>query len=333
MREKGIFRIVVLALLLPLLLGVAAADAKKKKKPKSPPVTVVSATKSTSADGELATVTATCPAGKIAVGGGFTSPLLVSGTTLTDLYIVYESRRIGDNSWQVSGGREHSGGAAPSVPLTATVDCRSTTLSTKKPKKASAAKKKKRKVLRITEVSATGAPAATAQQSSCHGHLPGRHPGDRRGLLLDARSEPDGLNSFPVFFADYQSSPTSWLSGFTESGSSLTRRDQLRLLRRGPGSEGDDLSFTRPRIKHGGDPIEDSALAQLPQGTRPARWRIQLDSTGRRGPAADLDEVRRLPGRAGRSPCTTSRRSRTASPRSTTAPKASAARCGYSARR
>src|SRR4051794_41203006 len=74
MREKGIFRVVVALLLLPLLLGVATADAKKKKKrPKSSPVTVVSATKSTSADGELATVVATCPAGKIAVGGGFTS--------------------------------------------------------------------------------------------------------------------------------------------------------------------------------------------------------------------------------------------------------------------
>ena len=160
-------------LLLPLLLGVATADAKKKKKkPKSPPVTVVSATKSTSADGELATVAATCPAGQIAVGGGYTSPLLISGTTLTDLYIVYESRRIGDNSWQVSGGREHSGGAAPSVPLTAMADCRSTRLSSKKPKKASVAKKKKHKVLRISEVSATGAAAATGAQSTATATCP-----------------------------------------------------------------------------------------------------------------------------------------------------------------
>jgi hypothetical protein len=173
MREKGIFRLVVGLLVVPLLLGVATADAKKKhKKPKSPPVTVVSAAKSTSADGELATVVATCPAGKIAVGGGFESPLVISGTALTDLYIVYESRRVGDNAWQVSGGREHSGGTAPSIPLTAIADCRSTTLSAKKPKKASAAKKKKRKVLRVTEVSSTGTPAATAQESTASATCP-----------------------------------------------------------------------------------------------------------------------------------------------------------------
>ena len=219
MRGKGIFRIVVIALLLPLLLGVAAADAKKtKKKPKSPPVTVVSATKSTSADGELATVAATCPAGKIAVGGGFTSPLLVSGTTLTDLYIVYESRRIGDNSWEVSGGREHSGGAAPSVPLTATVDCRSTTLSTKKPKKASAAKKKKRKVLRVSEVSATGATAATGEQSSATATCPAGTQAIGGGYSSSPPPHLTGSNTFPVFFANYRSRPTSWLATFTESG-------------------------------------------------------------------------------------------------------------------
>jgi hypothetical protein len=219
MREKGIFRVVVALLLLPLLLGVATADAKKKKKkPKSPPVTVVSATKSTSADGELATVVATCPAGKIAVGGGFTSPLLISGTTLTDLYIVYESRRIGDNAWQVSGGREHSGGAAPSVPLTAIVDCRTTALSTKKPKKAAASKKKKRKVLRISEVSATGNSALTAQQSVAAATCPAGTQAIGGGFSSAPEPELTGSNHFPVFFASYRSSPTSWFSGFTESG-------------------------------------------------------------------------------------------------------------------
>jgi hypothetical protein len=221
MREKRLFRIVVGVLLLPLLLGVATADAKKKKKkPKSAPVTVVSATKSTSADGELATVAATCPAGKIAVGGGFTSPLLISETTLTDLYIVYESRRLGDNAWQVSAGREHSSGAAPSVPLTAIADCRSTTLTPKKAKRASTAKKKKkRKLLRVTEVSATGVSAGNIQQSTASAVCPAGTQAIGGGFSSSPAPMLTGSNSFPVFFANYRSSPTTWFSGFTNSGS------------------------------------------------------------------------------------------------------------------
>jgi hypothetical protein len=213
MREKGVFRVVVALLLLPLLLGVATADAKKKKKkPKSPPVTVVSATKSTSADGELVTVTATCPAGQLAVGGGFTAPLLTSGTTLTDLTIVYESRRIGDNSWQVSGGREHSGGAAPTLPLTASADCRTATLKKKKGKK-------KRKTLRITEVSATGPAATSAAQSSATASCPAGTQAIGGGFSSAPEPTLTGSTSFAVFFDSYQSSQTSWQSAFTESGS------------------------------------------------------------------------------------------------------------------
>ncbi len=214
-------RIAVLALVVPLLLGVASADAKKKhKKPKSPPVTVVSATKSTSANGELATVAATCPAGKIAVGGGFTAPLQNSGSTLTDLYIVYESRRAGDNGWQVSGARVHSGGTAPSLPLTAIVDCRSTALTTKKPKKASAAKKKKRKILRISEVSAAGSPApVSGSESTAVASCPAGTQAIGGGFSSSPEPNLGSTASFPVFSGSYRSSPTTWLSAFVNSGS------------------------------------------------------------------------------------------------------------------
>ncbi len=214
MREKGIFRVVVAFLLVPLLLGVATADAKKKKKkPKSPPVTVVSASQNTSADGQQVTVTATCPAGQLAVGGGFTAPLVVSGTTLTDLHIVYESRRVGDNSWQVSAAREHSGGPAASLPVTASADCRTATLRKKKGKK-------KRKVLRISEVSAAGElSSGSGGQSTATATCPAGTQALGGGFSSTPAPVLTGSPSFPVFFANYKSSPTSWLAAFTNSGS------------------------------------------------------------------------------------------------------------------
>ena len=267
MREKGIFRIVVIALLLPLLLGVATADAKKKKKkPKSPPVTLVSATKTTSADGELATVTATCPAGKIAVGGGFTSPLLFSGTTLTDLYIVYESRRSGDNSWVVSGGREHSGGPAPPVPLTATVDCRSTTLSTKKSKKASASKKKKRKVLRVSEVSATGSAAVTGAESTATAACPPGTQAIGGGYSSSPAPHLTGSNTFPVFFESYRSSPASWLSSFLESGSAPRTVTSYAYCAAGLKLSQTNASFTIPASSMAGIESKTLPTPRCPKG-------------------------------------------------------------------
>src|SRR6266540_2545290 len=120
MRPRGIVRIGVALLVVPLLLGVATADAKKKK-PKSPPVTTVSAAQSTSRDNQQVTATATCPPGLIAVGGGFQSPPVLDAGAPTDLNLVYESRRAGDGAWQVSGVREDTGAAGPDLPLTATV--------------------------------------------------------------------------------------------------------------------------------------------------------------------------------------------------------------------
>ena len=126
-----------------LLLGAAPVEAKKKhKKPSSPPVTNVSASQTTSADDQPVTVTATCPQGMLAVGGGFDSPAVFSSGTITDLNLAYESRRIGDASWQVSAVREDAGGPGPVVPITGVADCRSSKLTLKKQtsKKASLAK-------------------------------------------------------------------------------------------------------------------------------------------------------------------------------------------------
>ena len=224
LRTVGLMTLV--AALLPLLLGAAAADAKKKKKkPASPPVTVVSATGSTSADNEPVTVTAACPSGLLAVGGGFDSPVLFSGSAPTDVNLVYESRRTGQRSWQVSAVRENSGGPGPSLPTIAYADCRSSKLSSKKPgKKASAAKKKAEKKLRVTELSGSATSAATpgsqvTANASC--------PTGTKALGGGFSSSPapnlgSGSVSYPIFWASYRTSSSDWLSAMTEAGGVAT---------------------------------------------------------------------------------------------------------------
>jgi hypothetical protein len=221
MRRGASTVLIVLAAVALLVIPATAAAKKKHRKPKSPPVTVVSATKSTSADGELVTITPTCPPGQLAVGGGFIAPLLISGTTLTDLHIVYESRRVGDNAWQVSAAREHGGGPAPQLSITASADCRSATLTQKKSKKAVSGKKRKkrRKPLLITEVSATGSAAtASGKQSTATASCPAGTLAIGGGYSSAPAPNLTASSSFPVMWQSYRSSPTSWLSTFTNSG-------------------------------------------------------------------------------------------------------------------
>jgi hypothetical protein len=219
MRRKGIFRVAAFVLVVPLLLGVASADAKKKhKKPKSPPVTVVSATQTTSDDGQRISVTATCPAGQLAVGGGFKTPILLSGASLNDLHVIYESRRIGDNAWQSSGVREHGSGAAAQLPLTTSVDCRTATLTKKRSKKAASAAKKKKKRLRISEVSAAGPSATTGELSTATASCPAGTQAIGGGFSSAPDPSTTGQTSFPLYYASLRSSPTSWFSAFINSG-------------------------------------------------------------------------------------------------------------------
>jgi hypothetical protein len=222
MREKGIFGIVMIALLVPLLLGVASADAKKKhKKPKSPPVTVVSASKSTFSDNEQVTVTAACPTGLIAVGGGFLNPAVFNAGTPTDLNVIYESRRVGDTSWQVSAVREGTGSPGPNEPISAIVDCRSTKLTAKKPagKKATAAKKKKAKKLRITEVSASNTSSANVgAQATASAACPLGTEALGGGFSSSPTPVLSGSLTYPIFWANFRTSPGSWAASFSNAG-------------------------------------------------------------------------------------------------------------------
>lgn len=268
----------LVAALLPLLLGAAAADAKKKKKkPASPPVTVVSATGSTSADNEPVTVTAACPSGLLAVGGGFDSPVLLSGGAPTDVNLVYESRRTGQRSWQVSAVRENSGGPGPSLPTIAYADCRSSKLSSKKPgKKASAAKKKAKKKLRITELSGSATSAATpgsqvTANASC--------PTGTKALGGGFSSSPapnlgSGSVSYPIFWASYRTSSSDWF-GDDRGWGRRHDRDELRLLRDRTQDLRDQRDRHPPRVRGNDVRLRKRHQPLLPEAPVAARWRLQ----------------------------------------------------------
>jgi hypothetical protein len=222
MNPRRIAWVVVMASLLTMLLGVASADAKKKhKKPKSPPVTVVSATLPTSGDNDHVTVTATCPTGLIAVGGGFLTPSVFDMGSPTDINVPYESRRNGESAWQVSAVREDTNGPGPALPVTASVDCRSRTLAVKKAtgKKAEAAKKKKKKKLTITEVSSS---STAAGSSGSQGTATATCPTGKQALGGGFSSSPSPKLSdplaYPFFWGNYRNSPTSWLAAMSNVG-------------------------------------------------------------------------------------------------------------------
>jgi hypothetical protein len=218
MREKGIFRVVVAVLVLPLLFGVASAEAKKKhKKPKSAPVTVVTNTQSTSTENQKLTLTATCPPGLIAVGGGVTALPSFTVTTLNGIYVVYESRRSGENAWQASVLRENGG---PELPVTTSVDCRTPKLAKKTTKKrGTSAKKKKAKKLRITEVTATGsAPAGSGGQiGSATATCPPKTVALGGGFSSSPAPD-ESSGSIPLFFESDRNTPTTWISSFANLG-------------------------------------------------------------------------------------------------------------------
>jgi hypothetical protein len=93
-----------------LLLVLPAAPALAKKKHKKPaklgPVITATATGSTITSGET-TVTATCPTGKQAVGGGFSVPI-----NTTDVLFVTSSYRSAPDAWTIVALQQRGSGAA-----------------------------------------------------------------------------------------------------------------------------------------------------------------------------------------------------------------------------
>jgi hypothetical protein len=202
------------ALLVSLALAspaaALAAQAKShKKKSKSPPVTVVSATQTTSSDGQILSIPVQCPLGTVAVGGGFRSA--TAGSPISDLNFVYESRMQGTTGWVISAAREDAGGAGPALALTASADCRSPKLSTKK-------HKKKKKKLTITDVSATGAGAGNAQTSTATATCAGKTNAIAAGFVVTPPPTLAGMLAYPLIFRDSLAQPKAAVASEVTSG-------------------------------------------------------------------------------------------------------------------
>ena len=105
----------VVALISCAALALAPAAAGKKKRKLGP---VVTATASLTLPAQTpGTVTATCPEGKKAVGGGFTVPRIQGGPRMN----VWTSLRTGDRDWSVTAA---PGLNSPAATVTAYAYCR-----------------------------------------------------------------------------------------------------------------------------------------------------------------------------------------------------------------
>jgi hypothetical protein len=202
----------LLALMALSALVCAPSAAAKKKKPRAVPILDVTATASTSADNQPATATAVCPPGKIAVGGGFSSPETTTGGNVSDLNIVYESRRVSTTSWRVSAVREDASGAGPTLTLFAIVNCRTAKLQQK------ASKKKKK--LKITEVAATGAAlAGSGAFGTANAVCPGKQKPIGGGFSSSPTPVLAGSLAFPFHYESFRSAANTWSSSMVNSGS------------------------------------------------------------------------------------------------------------------
>jgi hypothetical protein len=210
---------IALVALLAVLLGAAPADAKKHK-PKSGSVTTVSATKTTSGDNQQLTVTASCPPGLIAVGGGFLSPAILDAGSPTDINLIYESRRAGDGAWQASSVREDEGSTGPDLPLTVNVDCRSAKLAVKKPAGKASAAKKGKKNLRIVEASASAVAAPIDEaQASATATCPRKMKALGGGFSSSPTPSAISPNSaFPYTWSNHRTTPATWLAAISNVG-------------------------------------------------------------------------------------------------------------------
>jgi hypothetical protein len=221
---------IALVALLALPAGAAAKPKKKKVMP-PPPVVTATARAGTSADGQIASPTAVCPPGTVALGGGFSGEVGREGADPTDLYVVYESRRDSPTSWHVAATREDAGthGNTSTILITATVYCQSLNLGTakkpRKPKKASTAKKRKRhkkpkqRLLQISEVSATGPTADRDEQSTATASCPAGLNVIGGGFSISPPPDLSGSNLFfPRVWANHATSTNAWTASETTSG-------------------------------------------------------------------------------------------------------------------
>lgn len=222
MKVGGFLGILLTVVASGALLASPADAAKSKKSPsKAVPVTVASASASSSGPNELVTATATCPKGKIVVGGGFSAPPVIEAGSPTDINLVYKSLRVSARSWRVSAVRDDSLGAGPAVALTSLAYCRTPNLGSKAVKKAGASKKKKKKQLSITKVSAVSPPTPLSSIATATATCPGKLKPLSGGFSSSPPPDLGGAPSFPRFFSDFRSRSNAWTASALHSGSTL----------------------------------------------------------------------------------------------------------------
>jgi hypothetical protein len=195
---SGTRRLFAAALLAGLGLAVSAAPAAASK------LKTVTASATTSADDQAATATAICPKGKKAVGGGFFAATSSMGATVSDLYVVYESRRAGKRGWIVSGWRDDNGAPGPTLTLSASVNCRKVDG-------------------KIREVSGTASlaadPTATATATaSC----PKGTKAIAGGFAYAPPPSTGGALDFPLPYANLRLGRQSWIVSALNGGAAIT---------------------------------------------------------------------------------------------------------------
>ncbi len=121
MTRRGRALGIVLVLAMAGIPAVSATTAGAKKKKKKPGVVTRSASATVTGPGAIAAATAVCPKKTKALSGGFL--LSPPGPGTGNIGLVYESQKVGQNSWRVSAQNLDTG-APESLTLTAFVYCR-----------------------------------------------------------------------------------------------------------------------------------------------------------------------------------------------------------------
>jgi hypothetical protein len=112
-------RILLIGVAVAALAVLAAPAGAAKKRPKEPKLTAVTATSSATGFPNVATATATCPAGTKAVAGGYTASVPQGSGVGSHWLNVYESQRVGQNAWRASGVEDFADPATDALLVTA----------------------------------------------------------------------------------------------------------------------------------------------------------------------------------------------------------------------
>jgi hypothetical protein len=191
------------------VLAAAPADAKKKGKASPLDVSVRTGTAVSTANGQVVSAVAVCPKGTIAIGGGFDAPRVVAGGGISDMLMLYESRRLGQHRWLSSAVRRDTGAAGPQLDLTTSVHCRSRHLPPKNGKK---------RILKVTEAVTSAATALGGGQTGVSALCRNRRTSVISGGFATSPQPDPTAAEFPLLFMSQRFSSGLWAFGMNNVG-------------------------------------------------------------------------------------------------------------------